>query len=85
MSAGAADSRGASLDLAARRLALDLDDLRFENARLKTSIAERQAEIEALSARLGLLQAQLERLHRISTWSSMLFKPKALRMLLRRR
>lgn len=71
--------------LAARRLSLDLEDLRFENARLKVSIAERQAEIEALSTRLGLLQAQIAGLHRVKAWTLKLRRLGPLRLLLRRR
>ena len=70
--------------LAARRRDLDLDDLRFENARLKSSIAERQAEIELLSNRLGMLQAQLAGPSRIKIWRSTLRALRALRVVLRR-
>ena len=49
-----------------RRLELDNDDLRAENARLKASIAEKQDEIFALSDRLAGLQRQLGPLHRLA-------------------
>ena len=51
-----------------RRLALDIEDLRFENERLKASMIEKQDEIMTLSERLGVLQARLDRLHRVAAW-----------------
>ncbi len=54
--------------LAMRRLKLDIEDLRFENERLKASMAEKQDEIMTLSDRLGVLQARLDRLHRVAAW-----------------
>ena len=67
------------------RLRLDIDDLRFENDRLKASVAEKQQEIVVLSERLGLLQARLDRLHRLTAWSVHLRRFGPLRLLLRRR
>ena len=60
--------RRADADLAMRRLELDIEDLRFENERLKASMAEKQDEIMTLSDRLGVLQARLDRLHRVAAW-----------------
>ncbi len=58
----------ADATLKMRRLELDIDDLRFENERLKASMAEKQDEIMTLSDRLGVLQARLDRLHRVAAW-----------------
>ena len=58
----------ADATLKMRRLELDIDDLRFENDRLKASMAEKQDEIMTLSDRLGVLQARLDRLHRVAAW-----------------
>ena len=58
----------ADATLRMRRLELDIDDLRFENDRLKASMAEKQDEIMTLSDRLGVLQARLDRLHRVAAW-----------------
>ena len=58
----------ADATLRMRRLELDIDDLRFENERLKASMAEKQDEIMTLSDRLGVLQARLDRLHRVAAW-----------------
>ena len=68
-----------------RRLRLDLEDLRFENARLKTSIAERQDEILALSERLETLHTRVSRVHRVTAWILHLRRFSPLRLLLRRR
>ena len=58
----------ADATLGMRRLQLDIEDLRFENERLKASMAEKQDEIMTLSDRLGVLQARLDRLHRVAAW-----------------
>ena len=47
------DGDGAEATLRIRRLELDIEDLRFENERLKASMAEKQDEIMTLSDRLG--------------------------------
>ena len=52
-----------------RRLELDNDDLRAENARLKASILQKQEEIVALGERLGQLKARLDTVHRVAAWS----------------
>ena len=52
-----------------RRLELDLDDLRAENARLKGSILQRQEEIVRLGERLAGLQARLAPVHRVAAWT----------------
>ena len=52
-----------------RRLELDLDDLRAENARLKGSIAQRQDEIVRLGERLAGLQARLIPVQRVAGWT----------------
>ena len=62
------DGVRADATLAMRRLKLDIEDLRFENERLKASMAEKQDEIMTLSDRLGVLQARLDRLHRVAAW-----------------
>ena len=62
------DDVRADATLAIRRLKLDIEDLRFENERLKASMAEKQDEIMTLSDRLGVLQARLDRLHRVAAW-----------------
>ena len=62
------DDVRADATLAIRRLKLDIEDLRFENERLKASMAEKQDEIMTLSDRLGMLQARLDRLHRVAAW-----------------
>ncbi len=72
---------GAALRL--RRLELDNDDLRAENARLKGSIAEKQDEIMALGERLGQLQARLDTVHRVAAWGR-LRRLNPLRAVLRR-
>ncbi len=69
--------------LRVRRLELDNDDLRAENARLKGSIAQKQDEIMALGERLGQLVARLDKLHRVAAWSR-LRKLNPLRLVLRR-
>ena len=66
-----------------RRLELDNDDLRAENARLKGSIAQKQDEVLALGERLGQLQARLDTVHRVAAWSR-LRRLNPLRSLLRR-
>ena len=66
-----------------RRLELDNDDLRVENARLKASILQRQEEIAALGERLGQLKARLDKLHRVAAWSR-LRKLNPMRTILRR-
>ena len=67
---GAGDQDGVDLDHDLRRLRLDNEDLRFECARLKSSVAQAQAEIFALSERNGMLQRRLERLYRFAPWRS---------------
>jgi hypothetical protein len=52
-----------------RRLELDNDDLRAENARLKASILQKQEEIIALGERLVQLKARLDTVHRVAAWS----------------
>ena len=64
----AADPREAAA-LRLRRLELDNDDLRAENARLKASILQKQEEIVALGERLGQLKARLDTVHRVAAWS----------------
>lgn len=54
-----------------RRLELDNDDLRAENARLKGSIGERQDEILALGERVGRLHAELAEARRALAKSSL--------------
>lgn len=72
-------------DLVTRRLRLDIEDLRFENARLKASIAARQDEIVALSERLGRLQAEAEARHHARLWTFATSRLASLSLLLRRR
>ncbi len=79
--AGGDGPEGAVLRL--RRLELDNDDLRAENARLKGSIAEKQDEILALGERLGQLQARLDTVHRVAAWGR-LRRLNPLRAVLRR-
>ena len=62
------DDDRAEATLKMRRLELDIEDLRFENERLKASMTEKQNEIMTLSDRLGVLQARLDRLHRVAAW-----------------
>ena len=62
------DGDPADAVLRTRRLELDIEDLRFENDRLKASMVEKQDEIMTLSDRLGVLQARLDRLHRVAAW-----------------
>ncbi len=50
-----------------RRLELDNDDLRLENARLKASIAEKQDEIIRLGERLGRQELRLHKLDKAVT------------------
>ena len=54
-----------------RRLELDNDDLRAENARLKGSIGERQDEILALGERVARLHAELAVFQRKSVKGSL--------------
>ncbi len=49
-----------------RRLSLDLEDLRFENDRLKSELRQAQAEILALTERNTALQRRFERLVRLA-------------------
>lgn len=79
----AAQTPSAPESLRVRRLELDNDDLRAENARLKGSIAQKQDEIMALGERLGQLVARLDKLHRVAAWSR-LRKLNPLRLVLRR-
>ena len=79
----AAQTPSAPEALRVRRLELDNDDLRAENARLKGSIAQKQDEIMALGERLGQLVARLDKLHRVAAWSR-LRKLNPLRLVLRR-
>lgn len=72
-----------ALVLRLRRLELDLEDLRFENARLKSSIGEKQDEIMALSDRLGHLQMLLDTRRRTMLWNR-LRRLSPLRAMLRR-
>lgn len=69
--------------LRVRRLELDNDDLRAENARLKGSIAQKQDEILVLGERLGQLQARLDTVHRVAAWGR-LRRLNPLRALMRR-
>ncbi len=69
--------------LRVRRLELDNDDLRVENARLKASILQKQEEILGLGERLGQLKARLDTVHRVAAWSR-LRKLNPLRSILRR-
>ena len=69
--------------LRVRRLELDNDDLRVENARLKGSIAQKQEEILVLGERLGQLQARLDTVHRVAAWGR-LRRLNPLRALMRR-
>ncbi|MGI3902961.1 MAG: hypothetical protein ACRYGP_18915 [Janthinobacterium lividum] len=66
-----------------RRLELDNDDLRAENARLKGSILQKQDEIFGLGERLVQLKARLDTVHRVAAWSR-LRKLNPLRSILRR-
>lgn len=77
---GGADEAAA---LRLRRLELDLDDLRAENARLKGSIGEKQDEIVGLGERLAVLQRRLDKIHRMAAWGR-LRRLNPLRGLLRR-
>ncbi len=52
-----------------RRLELDIEDLRAENARLKGSIAQRQDEIVRLGERLAGLQRRVAPLQRAAAWT----------------
>ncbi len=79
----AAQAGTEALALRLRRLELDLEDLRFENARLKGSIGEKQDEIMALSDRLGHLQMLLDTRRRTMLWD-WLRRLKPLRVLMRR-
>lgn len=72
-----------ALALRLRRLELDIEDLRFENARLKASIGEKQDEIMALSDRLGQMQLLLEARQRGKVWGR-LRRLKPLRAMLSR-
>jgi FtsZ-binding cell division protein ZapB len=81
--AGLPDAGREALTQSLRRLELDIEDLRFENARLKGSIAEKQDEIMALSDRLGHLQMLLHRRWR-TRLRNRLRPLKPLRVLLRR-
>ncbi|HEX4766375.1 MAG TPA: hypothetical protein VH414_08870 [Lichenihabitans sp.] len=49
-----------------RRLSLDLEDLRFENDRLKSELRQAQTEILALTERNTVLQQRFERLVRLA-------------------
>ena len=69
--------------LRVRRLELDNEDLRAENARLKLSILQRQEEVAMLGERLGQLQMRLDRLHRAAAWTR-LARLNPLRGMLRR-
>lgn len=80
---GAGPETDEAAALRVRRLALDNDDLRAENARLKGSIAQKQEEILALGERLGQLQARLDTVHRVAAWGR-LRRLNPLRSLLRR-
>ena len=51
-----------------RRLELDIEDLRFENDRLKASMAEKQDEIMTLSDRLGVLLRRLNPVRLFVRW-----------------
>ena len=75
-----ADEEGA---LRLRRLELDNDDLRAENARLKASILQKQEEIILQGERLAQLKARLDTVHRVAAWSR-LRKLSPLRAILRR-
>ncbi len=70
-----------ALVLRLRRLELDIEDLGFENARLKGSIGEKQDEIMALSDRLGQMQLLLEARQRGKVWGRL---RRLLRAMLRR-
>jgi predicted RNase H-like nuclease (RuvC/YqgF family) len=78
-----ADPRDEATALRIRRLELDNDDLRAENARLKASILQKQEEIVMLGERLGQLKARLDTVHRMAAWSR-LRKLNPMRALLRR-
>lgn len=80
---GAAPETDEARALQLRRLELDNDDLRAENARLKGSIAQRQEEILVLGERLGQLQARLDTVHRMAAWGR-LRRLNPLRALMRR-
>jgi len=75
--AGLPDTGTEAFALKLRRLELEIEDLRFENARLKGSIGEKQDEIMALSDRLGQLQ-------RSKVWRRRLRRLNPLRLILRR-
>ncbi len=78
-----APDRDEATALRIRRLELDADDLRAENARLKASILQKQEEIVLLGERLGQLKARLDTVHRVAAWSR-LRKLNPLRSILRR-
>ncbi len=78
-----APDRDEATALRLRRLELDADDLRAENARLKASILQKQEEIVLLGERLGQLKARLDTVHRVAAWSR-LRKLNPLRSILRR-
>ncbi len=78
-----APDRDEATALRLRRLELDADDLRAENARLKASILQKQEEILLLGERLGQLKARLDTVHRVAAWSR-LRKLNPLRSILRR-
>ena len=79
----AADAAAEAFALRLRRLELDVEDLRFENARLKASIGEKQDEIMALSDRLGQLQRLLDTPRWVTVWTR-LRRLNPLRAILRR-
>ena len=78
-----APDRDEAAALRIRRLELDADDLRAENARLKASILQKQEEILLLGERLGQLKARLDTVHRVAAWGR-LRKLNPLRTILRR-
>ena len=75
-----ADDEGA---LRLRRLELDNDDLRAENARLKASMLQKQEEIVMQGERLLQLKARLDTVHRVAAWGR-LRRLNPLRSILRR-
>lgn len=81
------EALGEALDeavaLRIRRLELDLDDLRAENARLKGSIAQRQDEIVRLGELLAVFQKRLAPVQRVAAWGPV-WRLRRLRAVLRR-
>jgi hypothetical protein len=63
-----AEERMAFLADQVRRLSLDNEDLRFDCARLRATIAQNQVEAAALARRNAVLQRHVDVLHRFTAW-----------------